>query len=86
MKGERAPRADSRFWELSGFVFCKCGCKLVARVTHRHGRRYPYYVCSRYVRDGCEHGKWMLADTLEREVYWALRNIQPQDLERRFKL
>lgn len=81
LKGERAPRADKRFWELSGFVFCKCGCKLVARVTHRHGKSYPYYVCSRYVRDGCEFGKWTRADNLEHEVYWALHKIQPQDLE-----
>lgn len=81
LKGERAPRADNRFWELSGYVFCKCGCKLVARVTHRSGHSYPYYVCSRYVRDGCEYGKWTRADNLEHEVYWALRNVQPQDLK-----
>jgi hypothetical protein len=81
LKGERAPRADNRFWELSGHVFCKCGVKLVARVTHKYGHSYPYYVCFRYVRDGCEYGKWMRADKLEPEVYWALRNIQPQDLK-----
>jgi hypothetical protein len=81
LKGERAPRADNRFWELSGYVFCKCRCKLVARVTHRSGHSYPYYVCSRYVRDGCEYGKWTRADNLEHEVYWALRNVQPQDLK-----
>jgi site-specific DNA recombinase len=80
LKGERAPRADNRFWELSGHLFCKCGVKLVARVTHKNGHSYPYYVCSRHVRDGCEHGKWMRADRLEHEVYWALRNVQPQDL------
>ncbi len=81
LTGERAARADNRFWELSGFAFCKCGCKLVARVTHKNGHSYPYYVCSRYMRDGCEHGKWTRADKLEHEVYWALRNVQPQDLE-----
>jgi site-specific DNA recombinase len=81
LKGERAPRADNRFWELSGHIFCKCGVRLVARVTHKNRHSYPYYVCSRYVRDGCEYGKWMRADKLEPEVYWALRNIQPQDLK-----
>lgn len=75
LQGERAPRADNRFWELSGHVFCKCGCKLVARVTHKNGYSYPYYVCSRYMRDGCEYGKWTRADNLEHEVYWALRNV-----------
>ena len=85
LKGERAPRADNRFWELSGFAFCRCGCKLVARVTKKTTstglHSWPYYVCSRYVRDGCEYGKWMRADKLEHEVYWALRKVQPQDLE-----
>jgi len=82
LKGERAPRADNRFWELGGFAYCKCGCKLVARVTKRTtGHTYPYYVCSRYMRDGCKYGAWTNADRLEHEVYWALRNIQPQDLQ-----
>ncbi len=81
LKGERPPRADNRFWELAGFAFCKCGCKLVARVTKKNRHTYPYYVCSRYMRDGCEFGAWTNADRLEHEVYWALRNIQPQDLQ-----
>lgn len=82
LKGERPPRADNRFWELAGFAYCRCGCKLVARVTKRTtGHVYPYYVCSRYMRDGCEFGAWVNADRLEHEVYWALRNIQPQDLQ-----
>jgi len=33
------------------------------------------------MRDGCEYGKWIRADILEHEVYWALSNIQPQDLQ-----
>ena len=66
LKGERPPRADKRFWELAGFAFCKCGCKLVARVTKRTTKHvYPYYVCSRYMRDGCESGAWVNADRLE---------------------
>jgi site-specific DNA recombinase len=80
----RASRADSRFWELSGFAFCSCGCRLVSRVTHKAGRRYHYYVCSRFTRDGraaCPSGKWLNADKLEHEVYTALRNIRPQDVE-----
>ncbi len=81
LRGERAPRADNRFWELAGFAYCGCGCKLVARVTKKNGHTYPYYVCSRYMRDGCEFGAWTNADRLEHEVYWALRNIKPQDLQ-----
>jgi len=81
LKGERPPRADNRCWELAGFAFCRCGCKLVARVTKKNHHTYPYYVCSRYMRDGCEFGAWTNADRLEHEVYWALRNIQPQDLQ-----
>jgi hypothetical protein len=82
LKGERPPRADNRFWELARFAFCTCGCKLVARVTKRTTKHvHPYYVCSRYMRDGCEFGAWVNADRLEHEVYWALHNIQPQDLQ-----
>jgi hypothetical protein len=33
------------------------------------------------MRDGCEFGAWVNADRLEHEVYWALRSIQPQDLQ-----
>jgi site-specific DNA recombinase len=80
----RASRADNRFWELSEFVFCSCGCKLVSRVTHKAGRRYHYYVCSRFTRDGraaCPGGKWLNAERFEHEVYTALLNIQPQDVE-----
>jgi site-specific DNA recombinase len=84
LKGARPSRADDRFWELSGFVFCECGCKLISRVTHKDGQRYHYYVCSRYTRDGreaCPHGKWMNAGKLETDVYWGLQQIKPQDLQ-----
>jgi site-specific DNA recombinase len=84
LKGARASRADDRFWELSGLVFCECGCKLISKVTHKDGQRYHYYVCSRYVRDGreaCSHGKWMNAGNLEGMVYHALQGISPQDLQ-----
>ena len=80
----RPSRADNRFWELSGFVFCSCGCKLVSRATHKAGRQYNYYVCSRFTRDrraACPGGKWLNAEKLEHEAYTALRNIQPQDVE-----
>jgi site-specific DNA recombinase len=84
LKGEKPSRANNRFWELSGFVFCSCGCKLISRVTHKAGHRYHYYVCSRFTRDGraaCPGGKWLNAERLEHEIYTALRNIQPQDVE-----
>lgn len=84
LKGARPSRADNRFWELSGFVFCECGCKLISRVTHKDGQRYYYYVCSRYVRGGreaCPHGKWMNAGKLETDVHWGLQQIKPQDLQ-----
>lgn len=84
MGGSRPSRADSRFWELSGHLFCSCGCKLVSRAAHKASKKYYYYVCSRLVRDGrdaCPDGKWFNAANLELEVYWALRNIQPQDLD-----
>jgi hypothetical protein len=82
--GERQSRADNRFWELSGHAFCSCGCKLIARATHKADKKYFYYVCSRFTRDGreaCPDGKWLNAGKLEHEVYWALRNVQPQDLD-----
>jgi hypothetical protein len=53
---------------------------LISKVTHKAGRKYPYYVCSRHTRDGCPHGKWMNADRLETNVYWALQQIEPQDI------
>jgi hypothetical protein len=84
LKGERPSRANNRFWELSGFVFCSCGSKLISRVTHKAGHRYHYYVCSRFTRDGraaCPGGKWLNANKLEHEVYTALRNIRPQEVE-----
>jgi hypothetical protein len=81
LKGERQSRADNRFWELSGFAFCACGCKLISKVTHKAGRKYPYYVCSRHTSDGCPRGQWLNADKLEMNVYWALQRIEPQDLE-----
>ncbi len=84
LKGERPSRANNRFWELSGHAVCKCGCKLTTNVTHKTGKKYPYYVCSRYQRNGrgsCPDGRWLNADKLEHEIYWALRQIKPQDLE-----
>ena len=84
LKGDRPSKANHRFWELSGHVVCKCGCKLVSRVTHKNGSKYYYYVCSRYTRDGreaCPHGRWVNAEKLERDVYWALQRIEPQDFE-----
>ncbi len=50
-------------------------------VTHKNGRKYPYYVCSRHTRDGCPHGQWLSSGKLELNVYWALQRIKPQDLE-----
>lgn len=80
----RAPRADNRFWELHGHAYCSCGCRLLARVAHARGKSYHYYVCSNYVREGkdrCPDGAWVNASNLEHEVYTALRDIQPQDVE-----
>jgi site-specific DNA recombinase len=84
LKGERPSRANNRFWELSGHAVCRCGCKLVSRITHKAGKKYPYYVCSRYMRNGsesCPDGRWLNANKLETDVYWALQQIKPQDLE-----
>ncbi len=83
-RGNRAPRADNRFWELHGHVRCSCGYSLLARVARARGKSYHYYVCSNYVRDGrarCPDGAWVNAGRLEHDVYTALRNIQPQDVE-----
>jgi hypothetical protein len=36
------------------------------------------------MRDGkeaCSHGRWLNADQLEIDVYWALQQVEPQDLE-----
>lgn len=80
----RAPRADNRFWELHGHAYCSCGCMMLARVVHPRGKPFHYYVCSNYLREGkepCPGGKWMNAGNLEHEVYHALTNIQPQDVE-----
>ncbi len=84
LQGFKESRADNRFWELSGHVECACGVKLVSRTTSKAGKTYPYYVCSRYTRNGredCPHGKWLNADHLETRVYEALRSIRPQDVE-----
>lgn len=80
----RAPRADNRFWELHGHAYCSCGCRLLARVARSRGKSFPYYVCSNYVREGkdrCPDGRWINAGNLEHDVYWALRKVQPQDVE-----
>ena len=57
---------------------------LTARVAHAKGKTYPYYVCSHHARDGkerCPEGKWINAANLEHDVYHALHNISPQDVE-----
>jgi len=80
----RQPRADNRFWELHGHVFCSCGCMMLARAVRARGKKFHYYVCSNYQREGkerCPDGKWVNAGNLEHEVYHALTNISPQDVE-----
>jgi hypothetical protein len=50
---------------------CSCGYKLVSRVTHKNGRKYPPYVCSRFTRDGreaCPDGTWLNVEKL-----WSTR-------------
>ncbi len=81
---KRPPRADNRFWELHGHAFCSCGAMMLARVVYPRGKAFHYYVCSHYLRDGrkrCPEGKWINAGKLEHEVYTALQNIKPQDLQ-----
>jgi hypothetical protein len=64
----RPSRADERSWELKGVLFCPCGCRMVPYNSRRGGKRYHYYACSRYRREGpsgCEHRKNWLAEVLE---------------------
>jgi len=64
----RSSRADERSWELKGILFCPCGCRMVPYKSRRGGKRYHYYACSRYRREGpsaCEHRKNWPAEVLE---------------------
>jgi cell division protein FtsB len=64
----RPSRADERSWELKGILFCPCGCRMVPYNSRRGGKRYHYYACSRYRREGpsaCEHRKNWPAEVLE---------------------
>jgi site-specific DNA recombinase len=63
----RPSRAAGRDWELKGFMYCLCGCRLSPRTV----RHYLYYACTRYTNNrqgGCEHGENWPAKTLEVEV------------------
>ena len=56
----RPSRADGRIWELKGLLLCPYGCRMVPYNSRRGGKRYHYYACGRYRREGptaCEHGK-----------------------------
>ncbi|MDP8899702.1 MAG: recombinase family protein, partial [Actinomycetota bacterium] len=67
----RSSRADQRSWELKGILFCPCGCRMVPYNSRRGGKRYHYYACGRYRREGpaaCEHRKNWSADSLEGAV------------------
>jgi hypothetical protein len=64
----RPSRADGRFWELKGILFCPCGCRMVPYNSRRGGKRYHYYACGRYRREGpaaCEHHMNWPAEALE---------------------
>jgi hypothetical protein len=64
----RSSRADERSWELKGILFCPCGCRMVPYNSRRGGKRYHYYACGRYRREGpaaCEHHKNWAAEALE---------------------
>jgi site-specific DNA recombinase len=83
----RPSRADERAWELKGVLFCPCGSRMVPYNSRRGGKRYHYYACSRYRREGpaaCEHRKNWPAATLEgaarQHVLRLLRN--PETLRR----
>ena len=55
-----------------GILFCPCGSRMVPYNSRRGGKRYHYYACVRYRREGpgaCEHRKNWPAETLE----WAAR-------------
>ena len=87
-------RADERFWELMGVLFCPCGCRMVPYNSRRGGKRYHYYACGRYRREGpaaCEHHKNWPADELERAarqyVLGLLRNpeVMRQQVEQQLQ-
>jgi site-specific DNA recombinase len=64
----RQSRVDGRSWELKGILFCPCGCRMAPYNSGRGGKRYHYYACSRYRREGpsaCEHHKNRPAEALE---------------------
>ena len=64
----RSSCADQRSWELKGILFCPCGCRMGPYNSRRGGKRYHYYACGRYRREGpaaCEHRKNWPADSLE---------------------
>jgi recombinase-like zinc beta ribbon protein/recombinase len=64
----RPSLADGRSWELKGILFCPCGCRMVPYNSRRGGKRYHYYACGRYRREGpaaCEHHKNWAAEALE---------------------
>ena len=82
----RHSRADSRYWPLSGRVYCACGRALLARTSRRRGKRYYYYVCSKHNRgEYCEHGKWHRAEPLEARIFWAIWEFvgSPEDIKER---
>jgi hypothetical protein len=83
----RPSRADERSWELKGVLFCPCGCRMVPYNSRRGGKRYHYYACSRYRREGpsaCEYHKNWPAATLERAVrQYVLKLLRnPETLRR----
>ena len=64
----RQSRVDGRSWELKGILFCPCGCRMAPYNSRRGSKRYHYYACSRYRREGasaCEHHKNWPAEALE---------------------
>lgn len=87
----RSSCADQRSWELKGILFCPCGCRMVPYNSRRGGKRYHYYACGRYRREGpagCEHRKNWPAGSLEgavqRYVLALLRD--PEVLRRQVRL
>jgi hypothetical protein len=83
----RLSRADERSWELNGVLFCPCGCRMVPYNSRRGGKRYHYYACSRYRREGpsaCEYHKNWPAAALERAVrQYVLKLLRnPETLRR----
>lgn len=74
----RPSRADGRPSELKGILFCPCGCRMVPYNSRRGGKRYHYYACGRYRREGpaaCEHRKNWRAEVLEQAVRRYVLNL-----------